>query len=46
MKTLFLGGGGKLVIKTDQESLKFLMTERLSEGIQHKLVLKLLEFDY
>jgi hypothetical protein len=38
--------GGKLIIKTDQESLKFMMTQRLSEGIQHKLLLKLLELDY
>jgi hypothetical protein len=38
--------GGKLIIKTDQESLKFMMTQRLSEGIEHKLLLKLLEFDY
>jgi hypothetical protein len=33
-------------MRTDQESLKFMMTQRLSEGIQHKLLLKLLEFDY
>jgi hypothetical protein len=38
--------GGKLIIRIDQESLKFMMTQRLSEGIQHKLLLKLLEFDY
>jgi hypothetical protein len=38
--------GGKLIMRTDQESLKFMMTQRLSEGIQHKLLLKLLEFDY
>jgi hypothetical protein len=38
--------GGKLIIKTDQKSLKFMMTQRLSEGIQHKLLLKLLELDY
>jgi hypothetical protein len=38
--------GGKLVIRIDQQSLKFMMTQRLSEGIQHKLLMKLLEFDY
>jgi hypothetical protein len=25
--------GGKLIIKTNQESFKFMMTQRLSEGI-------------
>jgi hypothetical protein len=38
--------GNKLVIKTDQCSLKYLASQRLLEGIQHKLMLKLLEFDY
>jgi hypothetical protein len=38
--------GNELVIKTDHQSLKFLMNQRLSEGIQHKLMLKLLEFNY
>jgi transposase InsO family protein len=38
--------GSKLIIKTDHQSLKFLTDQRLSEGIQHKLMLKLLEFDY
>lgn len=38
--------GGKLIIKTDQQSLKFMMSQRLVEGIQHKLLLKLMEFDY
>jgi hypothetical protein len=38
--------GGKLIIKIDQETLKFMMSQRLSEGIQHKLMLELLEFDY
>jgi hypothetical protein len=38
--------GNKLVIKTDQKSLKYLGSQRLIEGIQHKLMLKLLEFDY
>jgi hypothetical protein len=38
--------GNKVVIKTDQQSLKYLTSQRLLEGIQHKLMLKLLEFDY
>jgi hypothetical protein len=38
--------GNKLVIKTDQKSLKYLTNQRLLKGIQHKLMLKLLEFDY
>lgn len=38
--------GNPLIIKTDQQSLRFMTTQRLSEGIQHKLLLKLLEFDY
>ncbi|KAK1648718.1 hypothetical protein QYE76_066523 [Lolium multiflorum] len=38
--------GNKLVIKTNQCSLKYLASQRLLEGIQHKLMLKLLEFDY
>jgi hypothetical protein len=38
--------GGQLIIKTDQQSLKYMMTQRLSEGIQHKLLMKLLEFNY
>lgn len=38
--------GSKLVIKTDQQSLKHMMNQRLVEGIQHKLLLKLMEYDY
>lgn len=38
--------GTKLVIRTDQKSLRYITTQRLVEGIQHKLLLKLLEFDY
>jgi hypothetical protein len=38
--------GNKLIIKTDQQSLKYLSSQRLLEGIQHKLMLKLLEYDY
>jgi hypothetical protein len=38
--------GNKVVIKTDQQALKYLGSQRLLEGIQHKLMLKLLEFDY
>ena len=38
--------GHKLIIKIDQRSLKYLSSQRLLEGIQHKLMLKLLEFDF
>lgn len=38
--------GNPLIIKTDQQALKFMTTQRLTDGIQHKLLLKLLEFDY
>lgn len=38
--------GSKLVIKTDQQSLKFITEQKISEGIQHKLLMKLLEFDF
>jgi hypothetical protein len=38
--------GNQLIIRTDQRSLKYLSSQRLLEGIQHKLMLKLLEFDY
>lgn len=38
--------GNKIIIRTDQQSLKFITSQRLSEGVQHKLLLKLLEFDY
>ena len=38
--------GNTLVIKTDQRSLKYLTSQRLLEGIQHKLMIKLLEFDF
>jgi hypothetical protein len=38
--------GNKFIIKTDQKSLQYLGSQRLLEGIQHKLMLKLLEFDF
>jgi hypothetical protein len=38
--------GSKLVIKTDQQSLKFITDQRITKGVQHKLMLKLLEFDF
>lgn len=38
--------GNPLIIKIDQHSLKYMASQRLTEGIQHKLLLKLLEFDY
>jgi hypothetical protein len=36
----------KLIIRTDQSSLKYIASQKLLEGIQHKLMLKLLEFDF
>jgi hypothetical protein len=36
----------KVIIKTDQQALKYVANQRLLEGIQHKLMLKLLEFTY
>jgi hypothetical protein len=44
VEALFLGG--TLVIKTGQQSLKHMMTQHITEGIQHKLLMKLLEFQY
>jgi hypothetical protein len=35
-----------VVIKTDQQSLKYIQDQRLAEGIQHKLLIKLLGFNY
>jgi hypothetical protein len=38
--------GTELMIKTYQQSLKYLTEQKVAEGIQHKLLLKLLEFNY
>nr|ADB85398.1 putative retrotransposon protein [Phyllostachys edulis] len=38
--------GTQLIIRTDQQSLKFMTDQKVAEGIQHKLMLRLLEFDY
>ena len=35
-----------MIIKTDQKSLKFMTEQKVSKGIQHKLMLRLLEFNY
>jgi hypothetical protein len=35
-----------LIIKTDQKSLKYIAEQKVAEGIQHKLLLKLLQFNY
>jgi hypothetical protein len=35
-----------LVIRTNQQSLKYIQEQRLTEGIQHKLLVKLLGYDY
>lgn len=38
--------GGKVIIKTDHQSLKYITDQRVAEGLQHKLLIKLLELDY
>lgn len=38
--------GNSLIIKTDQQSLRYMTTQKLTEGVQHKLLLKLMGFDY
>lgn len=38
--------GNQLILKTDKQSLKFIAGQKVSEGIQHKLMLRLLEFIY
>jgi hypothetical protein len=38
--------GNLVITKIDQQDLKYLGNQRLLEGIQHKLMLKLLEFNY
>jgi hypothetical protein len=35
-----------LIIKTDQQSLKYIQDQKLTEGIQHKLLVKLLGYNY
>uniref|UniRef100_A0A0A9HJE1 Reverse transcriptase/retrotransposon-derived protein RNase H-like domain-containing protein n=1 Tax=Arundo donax TaxID=35708 RepID=A0A0A9HJE1_ARUDO len=35
-----------VIIRTDQQSLKYIAEQRLTEGIQHKLLIKLLGFQY
>jgi hypothetical protein len=35
-----------LIIKTDQQSLEYIHEQRLVEGIQHKLLVKLLGYNY
>jgi hypothetical protein len=38
--------GNLLIIRIDHQSLKYMIDQRLAKGVQHKLLLKLLEFDY
>jgi hypothetical protein len=38
--------GGHLIIRTDQQSLKYMMSQRPTKGNRHKLLMKLLEFNY
>lgn len=35
-----------LIIRTDQESLKYIQEQKVTEGIQHKLLLKLLGYNF
>lgn len=35
-----------MIIRTDQQSLRFMGDQRLNEGIQHKLMVKLLGYNY
>lgn len=44
MEALF--ASTSVIIRTDQQSLKYIHEQRLVEGIQHKLLVKLLAFNY
>jgi hypothetical protein len=35
-----------LIIKTDHQNLKYIQDQKLTEGIQHKLLVKLLGYNY
>ena len=35
-----------VIIRTDQQSLKYIQDQKLVEGIQHKLLIKLLGYNY
>jgi hypothetical protein len=38
--------GSSIVIRTDQQSLRYIQEKKLTESIQHKLLVKLLGYDY
>jgi hypothetical protein len=38
--------GSSLIIRTEQQSLRYIQEQKLTEGIQHKLLVKLLGYDY
>lgn len=38
--------GTLLIIRTDQASLKYINEQRITEGVQHKLLIKLSSYDY
>jgi hypothetical protein len=38
--------GSTLIIRTDQQSLRYIQDQKLTEKIQHKLLVKLLDYDY
>lgn len=35
-----------LIIRTDQQSLKYIQEQKLTKGVQHKLLVKLLGYNY
>ena len=35
-----------IIIRIDQQSLKYIQEQKLTEGIQHKLLVKLLGYNY
>jgi hypothetical protein len=35
-----------LIIKTDQQALRYIQDQKLTEGVQHKLLIKLLGYNY
>lgn len=35
-----------LIIRTDQQSLKYIQEQKLIEGVQHKLLIKLLAYNF
>jgi hypothetical protein len=38
--------GSSMIIRTDQQSLNYIHEQKLTEGVQHKLLVKLLGYDH